>query len=214
MDEGAEEAPTLRFPLLVTTEDLHLCIRPVTPADREHIREGLRAISPETMYRRFFDSAFSPSARELQYLTEVDGHNHVALAAIDCTADPPRGVGVARYVRLSEEPSVAEAAIVVIDAYQGQGIGSLLLAALSKRAAAHDLEDFRGYVLVENTGVIGVLEALGASESPVQGGVLQLDVPVIAHREDLPDAQGLKKVRWAWATVSSAPQGTCEGEAP
>lgn len=210
MSEDAENQPSLEFPLLVTTESLRLCIRPVTPADREEIQQGLRSISPETMYRRFFVSAFSPSDRELRYLTEVDGENHVALGALDCTQHPPRGAGVARYVRLPKEPTVAEAAIIVVDAYQGQGIGSLLMAALSKRAAECGLERLRGYVLVENIGVVEVLRALSAAESPVEDGVLQLDVPIYLGKDDLPDASGLERLRWAWHTIATAKTGNCE----
>lgn len=212
MGDGSADAPTLHLPLLVQTEDLHLCIRPVTPADREALRKGLKTISPETTYRRFFVAAFSPSNRDLQYLTDVDGENHVALGAVDCTQDPPRGLGVARYVRLPDEPAVAEAAIVVIDAYQGRGIGSLLTAALSKRAAECGLEHLRGYVLVENTGVVEVLRTLGAAESPVEAGVLQLDVPIYPDWDDLPDDPRLERVRWAWRTIESAEEGECQGE--
>ncbi len=209
MGEDAADQPILQFPLLVTGEAHRLCIRPVTPADREEIRQGLQTLSPETTYRRFFVSAFSPGDRELRYLTEVDGENHVALGAIDCTHHPPRGTGVARYVRLSEEPTVAEAAVVVIDAYQGRGIGSLLMAALSKRAAECGLERFRGYVLMENTGVVQGLRALGAAESPVEGGILQLDVPIYPTRDDLPEDSALQRVRWAWRAIEAAGKGDC-----
>jgi RimJ/RimL family protein N-acetyltransferase len=210
MSDDAEDPLPLRLPLLVTTESLRLCIRPVTPADREEIRRGLQSISPETMYRRFFVSAFSPDDRELQYLTEVDGENHVAVGAIDCAQDPPKGTGVARYVRLPEEPTVAEAAIVVIDAYQGQGIGSLLMAALNKRAAECGIERFRGYVLVENTGMIEVLRALGASETSAEDGVLRMDAPVYPDLRDLPADPELERVRWAWRTIETAGEGDCE----
>ena len=208
-DDDADQS-ALRFPLLVTTEALRLCIRPVTPADREEIRKGLQSISPESTYQRFFVSAFSPSDRELQYLTEVDGVNHVALGAIDCTQHPPKGTGVARYVRLPDEPTVAEAAIVVLDAYQGRGIGSLLMAALSKRAADCSLEHFRAYVLVQNRPIVERLRALGASESPAQDGVLQFDIPVYTCGDDLPERSGLERMRWAWHAVATATTGNCE----
>jgi GNAT superfamily N-acetyltransferase len=209
MTSDAEDQGASRFPLVVTTESFRVCIRPITPADREKIRKGLQSISPQTTYRRFFVSAFSPSDRELRYLTEVDGHNHVALGAEDCSQDPPRGTGVARYVRLPEEPTVAEAAVVVIDNYQGQGIGSLLMAALSMRAADCGLEAFRSYVLLENSGVVELLRALGASESPVEEGVLQMDVPVYPRSEDLPTDPEVDRMRWAWHAIETAPEGRC-----
>ena len=210
MGDGPED-PALQRPRLVKTEALHLCIRPVTPEDREALRQGFQAISPETTYRRFFVSAFSPSDQELEYLTEVDGRNHVAIGAEDCTQTPPKGMGVARYVRLPDEPTVAEAAVVVIDAYQRQGIGSLLLAALSKRAADCGLKTFRGYVLRNNSGVLDVLRALGASEASSKDGVLELDIPVVGRLEALPDRPELKRLRWAWSTLAAAEVGECAG---
>lgn len=210
MAEGLGAGSTLAFPLLIREGDLHLCIRPVTPADRETIRDGLRAISPETTYRRFFVSAFSPSERALQYLTEVDGVDHVAIGVLDCTESPPRGTGIARYVRLPDDPTRAEAAIVVIDAYQGQGIGSLLLAALSMRAAECGLEYFRSYVLADNRSVVEVLRTLGATETSVEEGILQLDVPVYSRREDVPEASALDRLRWAWGVIEAAGQGRCD----
>lgn len=210
MDDGLKDGPARQVPRLVQTEGLHLCIRPVTPDDRTAIREGLATISPETTYRRFFVSTFSPDDRELRYLTEVDGQNHVALGAEDCTANPPRGTGVARYVRLPDAPSVAEAAVIVVDAYQRRGIGSLLLAALSKRAAECELEHFRSYVLAENTGVIEVLRALGAIKSQAQDGVLQLDVPIYSRHQNLPARPELERIRWAWRTIERAEAGDCE----
>ena len=212
MAEGGDADSVPPAPRLVRAGDLHLCIRPVTPADRESIREGLRAISPETTYQRFFVSAFSPSEQELQYLTEVDGIDHVALGALDCTQSPPQGTGIARYVRLPDDPTRAEAAIVVIDAYQGRGIGSLLLAALNTRAAQCGVEYFRSYVLVDNRGVVKVLRALGAIEAPVQEGILQLDVPVYAGPEDVPAAPALDRLRWAWRALDAATEGRCDGE--
>lgn len=213
MDEDSGEAPALQVPLVVREGDLHLCIRPITPADRDELVRGLESLSSETMYRRFFVSAFSPSERELEYLTDVDGHGHVALGALDCSQYLPRGTGVARYIRLPEDPTVAEAAIVVVDAYQGRGIGTLLLAALSMRAAAGGVEWLRGYVLVENTRVIETLRALGATGSSAQSGILQLDVPVYAHSGAVPSHPDLERAHWAWRTLEAAETGACDERA-
>jgi len=44
------------------------------------------------------------------------------------------GIGVARFVRLEQDPGVAEFAITVIDEYQNRGLGTLLLKLLLKAA--------------------------------------------------------------------------------
>jgi len=192
------------FPLRVSVEDLDLIIRPVTAADKSRIVEGLRAISPETSYRRFFTPTFYPSDEQLRYLTDIDGERHMALGAVDASKEGAPGVGVARYIRLSEEPTVAEAAILVIDAYQRRGVGSVLLVALSRYAWHHGIRTFRGYVLPDNRAFLRYLQALGARKEQVEDGILQLDLPVLGRAEDLPETPAAQRARRAWRTVDTA----------
>jgi len=128
--ENPENPETIRFPRTVIVNGRRVCIRPITPDDRDRIVQGLRSMSIETSYRRFFTPTFYPSEKTLQYLTHIDGEQHVALGAVDCTREGNPGIGAVRYVRLPDRPSIAEAAVVVIDEYQQQGIGSMLIAAL------------------------------------------------------------------------------------
>jgi GNAT superfamily N-acetyltransferase len=204
-------APTIQFPRVVDVDALRVCVRPVTPDDRERIVEGLRSMSVETSYRRFFTPHFYPSEETLHYLTHVDGDQHVALGAVDCTREGEPGIGAARYVRLSEQPSVAEAAVVVIDAYQQRGIGSILIAALSRYAAGHGVERFRGFVLAENRDFLAYLRALGGGNEQVYGGVIQLDVPVYGRAAALPDGPETERARWAWHVLDAARIGDCDG---
>ena len=197
------------FPCTVSTGNSIVCIRPVTHEDRDRILEGLRAMSPETAYRRFFTPTFYPSEAELQYLTEVDGDTHMALGAVDCERDGTPGIGVARYVRLDTDPSIAEAAVVVIDAYQGRGIGSMLLSALSMYAGARGVETFRGYVLADNTAVLRYFRALGASSDHTETGIVQVDVPVYTHRSELPTGPETERMRRAWRHIEAPTPNEC-----
>jgi len=67
-------------------------------------------------------------------------------------------VAVGRYERLG--PAEAEVALVVEDAFQGRGIGSMLLTRLATAARANHIERFVGTVLPENTGVLPVDQRL------------------------------------------------------
>jgi GNAT superfamily N-acetyltransferase len=198
-----------QLPRTPTVGDLRVCLRPVTPDDRDRLLEGLQALSGETSYRRFFTPSFYPGEATLHYLTHPDGERHVAVGAVDCTRDGTPGVGAARYVQLTDQPDVAEAAVVVIDAYQRRGIGSLLLAALSRVAADKGLDRFRGYVLAENRDFLTYLRTLGAVNERIHDGVIQFDVPVYAHAEALPSGPETERARRAWRTLADAPVGTC-----
>ena len=54
------------------------------------------------------------------------------------------------FVRLSNEPGVAEPAIAVIDDYQGQGLGRILLKRLTLAARERGIERFRFDFLPQN----------------------------------------------------------------
>jgi RimJ/RimL family protein N-acetyltransferase len=128
-------------------DGLTVLVRPVEPDDKRLIAAAFESLSPETRYRRFFSPLQSLNSQDLRYLTEVDHHDHEALAAVN----PENGmiVGVARYVR-SEDPAEAEVAVVVGDPWQGRGVATALLERLVERAREAGIERFVALVLSEN----------------------------------------------------------------
>lgn len=138
-----------------------VAIRPIRPADKHGLAAGLDRLSDESVQRRFLAPKTRFSQSELRYLTEVDGHDHVALVAErpDRSGDE-RAIGVARFVRLAEDPETAEMAIVVADSVQGRGLGSLLADALAEAALAHGVRRFSATVLSENEVVHRLLSRL------------------------------------------------------
>ena len=108
--------------LFVLKDGTRLTIRPIRPQDKGELTAALGRLSEATVHKRFMSPKTSFSAAELRYLTEVDGHHHVALVAEETEA-PHRIVAVARYVAFADDPTTADVAIVVGDAIQGQGLG-------------------------------------------------------------------------------------------
>ena len=130
--------------------------RSIQPDDKALIAAGLARMSEESRYRRFMAPKPGFTSAELAYLTEIDHHDHEALVAIDPSSG--EAVGVARYVRLPEEPRVAEPAVAVIDDWQGLGLGSELLQRLIARAREEGVERFRAVVMRENRPMLNMLE--------------------------------------------------------
>lgn len=183
---------------------LRLRLRHVRPGDKELLRSGLAHFSRRSTYQRFFTPVVTFSDEALDYLTDVDGVDHVALGALDVTAGTEKGVGIARYIRLADPPSAAEAAVSVLDAYQRRGIGSLLLAALARCAAADGIETFRAYVLQDNHRFLQYLTALGAERRDAGGGIVEIDLPVVTTEKQIPDGPATRTARWAWQRIERA----------
>jgi len=149
-------------------------IRPIRADDKEVLVAGLKQLSKESVYRRFLRPVTKLSERELKYLTEVDYTNHFAWVAADAD-DQTRGYGVARYVRDSKDPEVAEAAVAIIDDQQGKGLGTILMRLLVATARENGISVFRGWVLGENRDILRPLERIGARRTAEQG-VLKVEM--------------------------------------
>jgi RimJ/RimL family protein N-acetyltransferase len=121
-------------------------IRPIRPEDKALLRWGLAHLSDATIQRRFLAPKPRFSEAELRYLTEVDGHDHVALVAIDEDGDL---LGVGRFVRL-EDPAAAEIAILIADPFQRQGLGTRLGYELVEEAVRHGVERFTATMAGDN----------------------------------------------------------------
>lgn len=138
-------------------------LRLIGPEDKALLRDGFARLSPESRYRRFFAAKRELSPEELRYFTEFDGMSHLAIGAIHVRSDrSEEGLGVARFVRLPNEPTVAEAAVVVVDDYQNRGLGHLLLIRLVAAARERGIERFRATTLVENPAARALMTDLGA----------------------------------------------------
>jgi RimJ/RimL family protein N-acetyltransferase len=156
-------------------------IRPVQPADKALFAESWEHFGAESRYRRFLGAKGDLTARELAYFTEVDHVDHEAIGARD--AETGAGVGVARYVRLAEQPVVAEAAVSVVDAWQGRGLGGELLRRLSAHAREHGVERFQASLFAYNHSMLALFEEVGEVQVHERGmGQIEIDVELPCDR--------------------------------
>jgi RimJ/RimL family protein N-acetyltransferase len=132
-------------------------IRPIEPGDKELLVNGLQQLSDETIRKRFLAAKPRFTQAELRYLTEVDGHDHVAIVVED-PEEPGELIATGRWVRLADDPEAAEIAITVADCWQRRGLGSLLASVLADEAHHHGIRRFAATVSAENTPALRLLE--------------------------------------------------------
>ena len=137
--------------------ELHL--RPVLPGDNERTSKGPVEFSSETLYRRF-QSMRRPTRSLMRYLFEVDYVDHFVWVMTD-GADGPV-VADARFVRDETNPSLAEVAFTVADAYQGRGVGSFLMDVVAVTAWYDGIRFFSARVLTDNLPMRTILDRYGA----------------------------------------------------
>jgi RimJ/RimL family protein N-acetyltransferase len=152
-------------------------IRPVQPADAPLLADGFARLSDRSRRMRFLARKDQLSAAELRYLTDVDHHDHEALGALDQAGG--RGVGVARYVRDTEDPHAAEIAVTIVDDWQGRGLGTELLTRLSARARAEGIRRFTALVAEDNAAMAGLLRNMSASLVGRSPGTVEYEITLM-----------------------------------
>lgn len=126
-----------------------LVVRPIRPDDKDELQKALSRLSEESARRRFLSPKPAFTRGELRYLTELDGHDHVALVA-ELAEHPGAIVAVGRFVRLPDDPECADIAIVVGDPLQRRGVGTWLGELLADEARAHGIRRFSATMLGDN----------------------------------------------------------------
>lgn len=134
-------------------------IRALKPADEAALRETVRRMSEQTIYRRFFYAKKSLSDQERDFYLNVDFVDHVALVAVLNENGREIIAGAGRYIGCA--PGQAEVAFAVDDPHQGLGIASLVIRHLIAIARAKGLREFVADVLPENAPMLKVFEKCG-----------------------------------------------------
>ena len=126
-------------------------VRPVRPDDERGLATLLDGLTPQSRWWRFFSGS-----------TDLPAAAHFAATApgvVAVAGDPGEIIGHALYAREGE--SQAEVAFEVADAWQGRGVGTLLLGAGANLAAAEGIQTLTAFVLPDNHAMIGVFRDSG-----------------------------------------------------
>ena len=134
-------------------------IRALRPDDGPGMLAAVGRTSTQSLQRRFFAPKKGFSQREMAFFLNIDFENHVALVAEIDEDRLPVIIGGGRYVVV--RPGQAEIAFIVVDAHQGQGVGTILLQHLVTLARGAGLKELIADVLPENTAMLKVFRKFG-----------------------------------------------------
>lgn len=138
-------------------------VRPIRPEDAPLLLEGFaHDFSEHSRYLRFLSPKTGLSPSELAYFTDVDHDRHEALGALDAATGT--GIGIARFVRDWPGAASAEAAVAVGDAWQGRGLGAVLLEMLAERALVVGVTEFNASLFSSNRAMLSLFGRLGRME--------------------------------------------------
>lgn len=137
--------------------------RPLTPADREMVADGYRRLSPEARYQRFWvrEGKVIGDAM-LDRLLGGSPPEHAVWTVFDPARQGFPGMGAASFWRSETDPEEAEFSVTVLDADQGRGVATLLLAVLWLVAYRHGISRFTGYTMPENVKALRWMRSTGA----------------------------------------------------
>jgi GNAT superfamily N-acetyltransferase len=153
-------------------------IRAFRPSDQADLLSAVGRTSSQSLYRRFFTVKRRFSQREREFFLNVDFVGHVAVMAWTEESGQKLIIGGGRYVVV--QPGKAEVAFVVIDQYQGQGVGAALMRHLAAIARAAGLQELIAEVLSENVPMLKVFENSGLRMTTTrESGVVQVALQLV-----------------------------------
>lgn len=135
-------------------------LRPIRPEDEPRWREMVDRCSPESLRLRFF-GAFRASTHEAAVrFCVLDYDRELAIVAENADSNPRELVGVAR-LAADVEHEQAEFAVLVIDSWQGRGLGRLLLDYMLEIAPQWGVERIVAETLPENYRMTALFDKVG-----------------------------------------------------
>jgi GNAT superfamily N-acetyltransferase len=142
-------------------------------SDSALVGDMFERLSAQSIYWRFFSPVSRPDLLE-RLVQQLDHRDREAVGAVA----GGRLVGIAQYVRRPPDTQ-AQLAVVVVDEWQRQGLGTRMVAALAQRAIEEGIDSFSVDIQGDNYGALKLFKrvAPGARLS-YSGGVGEGVIPL------------------------------------
>ena len=143
-----------------------------------------KRLSPKSRQRRFL-SMTAPDPKLIESLCDSsDPHQKMTLIVTRVTEGRPRIIATGAYIRESDR--TAEFAVAVDDAFNGKGLGTILLERLSVLAAMHGFTNLRTNTSEDNQHMLEVLRLSGFKlQEDREGPYANIDFSVLPSEESV-----------------------------
>jgi len=145
-----------------------LSVRPIRHDDDELEEAFVRGLSLESRYQRMLSGGTKVTPEWIDSMTHIDYDRHMAFAVTTVIDGVEQFVGVGRYV-VDGATNSADVALVLADAWQGQGLGRRLLDTLLEHARTAGLREAAGVVLATNRAMLRLARSMGFAVSAEPG---------------------------------------------
>jgi GNAT superfamily N-acetyltransferase len=168
---AARSAPIIEESVVRSKGGELVRIRPIRMSDEEKLQDLFYRLSIESVYQRFMTHKKCHPHEELMELVDVDYENSAALVAVREGDESSELIAMARY-DLDPATRLGDVAVVVLDSWQGKGIGAVLFRRLAELGRDRGVAGFTADVLVENGRMLAVFNKSGLKvETRLAGGV-------------------------------------------
>jgi acetyltransferase len=141
-------------------------IRALRKEDAELERNFIRNLSPESRWMRFLGQIGEPSDSLIHKLVDLDYRHDMAFIALSNEGGITHEVGVSRY-SLAPDGQSCECAVTVADAWQGKGLGTILMRDLIDIARRRGIRSMFSIDANENERMRELARDLGFKRKPV-----------------------------------------------
>ena len=139
-----------------------LAMRPIHEGDGTGIADALKDLSPETRRLRFLSAVNEIPEAFVRGVTEADPARQYVVIAVRKDSGDEITIAGGRIVA-SDDLAAWEFALLVGDAWQGQGVGKQLLTALIEEAERRNVRRLIGNISVDNRPMLKLARKKGFS---------------------------------------------------
>jgi GNAT superfamily N-acetyltransferase len=157
-----------------TRHDFSVFFRPVRMNDEHLLKDFFYQLTKDSMYHRFISTRADMPHERLQKFVAIDYSREMVILATIELEGKETAVGMGQYL-IDKASHTAEVAFVVLDGYQGKGIGAELLKYLTFLAKRRGLLGFTAAVLQDNKPMLRLFESMGfVVDKRLDAGVYEL----------------------------------------